>query len=466
MNGTGLLPYIKDERDLKLGGFFDQPFLADLPSEYVIEGWKIKDQKSSDFCSAFAFCGLSELQEGVELSPEFSFALSKLLSGDVDGWGQDLKSAASTLVKWGSLKKSDAPFSLETKDPQFLRRIENWGDTSKLLNNAITHSKEGYYKTSGRYLGFDNIRSWLWKFKDERRAVASGILWGWDTDNAVIETIPAQGDGHAVAYIGWSKHQVHPDGKINPQKPFPDGKTRMILANSWGTSVGDNGFFYIDPEVINHFVDIYGGLMFKDITPERARFLQKNGLKQDGAKIKELLKPLWNKVYLLLAELIAELYTTKYPTENPTEIIVEPDIPVKTASQYLLEAAIACEGRDMAKTQDVFGCAESLNAVHKLAFGAEIGGTTSTYRLFQALRMDKTFQKVTNPLPGDIIICVTSQGNGTIPNGHTGIVGEESAIWSSNAKTFKWDKHFTLFSWKLYYEKKGGYPTHLFRKVV
>jgi len=461
-NKNFLLPWPKDERDLKLSGIFDQPFLSELPEEFVLDGWGIYNQKDSDFCSRYALGLLEQIMEGIVPDKALSFALSKLLSGGVEEFGQDLKSAATVDVKYGVVPEKELPYSLENKPHDFLRRIENWGDISNYLNTAAQYQKASYVSTHGRFKPFDNFRTWIWKFRDEKRAITTGVVWGWDNQNPLIDTIPQNGSGHAVPIVGWTKHYLT-NGKIDPSRPFPDGKTRLVVPNSWGEYVGDNGVFYFGEEPINHFVDIYGGLMFKDITPERARFLQENGLKQDGAKLWELIVPLWKRVYSLLAELAAELFITKY--NEPIEPKVEP---VKTPSQLLLEKALECEGKDMAKTQNALGCAEALNAVHKLAFGTEIGGTTSTYRLYQAIRIDPTFQKVTEPMPGDIIISPTGYQakGGTILNGHCGIVCEEDAIISNNSKTFKWDKNFTLFSWKLFYGKKGQFPIFFFRKVV
>lgn len=457
----GLLPHTKTPTDLKLGAVYDQPIIAELPQEYLIPGVRITDQRDSDFCSQFAFCGLSELQEGVELSPEYAFALSKLLSGDVEAWGQDLKTAAATHVKFGAPKKSAVKFSVENKDATFLRKIENYGDSSTLLADAQNQKKEGYYGTSGRYFGGYNIMSWMWKFKDEQRGVATGVLWGWDDKEPIVSTIPTEGEGHAIRVVGWGKHYIT-NGKIDPTRPFKDNKTRLYVPNSWGEGAGDKGWFYFDIDVIDHFVDIYGGLMLKDLAPERARYLAENGLSADTSSLLNTILLLWKRVYSLLPELVRAVFTTSYNSETTSEVpapIVP--VPTKTNREILFDAAKSCVGKDMAKTQGALGCAESVNAVHALAFGREIGGTTSTYRLYQAMKVDPTFSRVDSPLPGDIILSPT--GYGRLPNGHVGIVGED-IIFSNNSLNGMFEPNYTLFTWKLRFGK-AGFPILFYRKV-
>src|SRR3990167_3688947 len=168
----GLRPTHKDDRDYKLGALFQLPELSELPADFVLEGHTIKNQQDSDFCSGFAVTGMSELQEGVLLSPEYQFALSKTLSGDTEEWGQDARTAMKTAVKLGSLEKSKTSYSLESKDVSFLRDIKNWPN---YLEEAKRHQKSVYLKVEGKYDAFDDIRASIYKWRDEKRAVALGL---------------------------------------------------------------------------------------------------------------------------------------------------------------------------------------------------------------------------------------------------------------------------------------------------
>src|SRR3990167_314925 len=115
-----------DSRDFALVAIVRLPNLTDLPDRFMLEPISMKDQMDSDFCTAYASCLLSEMQEGVELSPEYSFALSKMLTGDPETWGQDIRAALKAHVKIGAIKQKDAPYSLKSKTVDFLRIFENW----------------------------------------------------------------------------------------------------------------------------------------------------------------------------------------------------------------------------------------------------------------------------------------------------------------------------------------------------
>ena len=116
---------------------------------------------------------------------------------------------------------------------------------------------------------------------------------------------------------------------------------------------------------------------------------------------------------------------------------------------------------------DELGCVESVNAIHKACFGFEIGGGVSTYRLYPILINSPLFVKVDSPLRGDIIISPTgySDGQGTIKNGHVGILSDNGLIMSNNSKTGLWDEHISLNLWRDRYVLQGHYPQAYFRRV-
>jgi len=152
------------------------------------------------------------------------------------------------------------------------------------------------------------------------------------------------------------------------------------------------------------------------------------------------------------------------PVTVPSTVPVPvPEPPRLTNREHLYQVAKGCLGRDMAKTQNELGCAEAVNAVHKLAFGRQIGGGASTALLYKALKAHPDFMAVTEPLPGDIIISPTGTSSKGAPNGHTGIVGK-THIMSNNSLTYKWDATHTPGQWAAYYGKKLGFPTFYFRR--
>lgn len=276
----GLKPTVPDERDFKLGSFVQLPSLSELPASFRFSPLSIKDQRQTDFCSAFMSAGMSELQEGVELSPEWLFAKSKELSGKPEEWGQDIRTALQTHTKHGAVPKAKAPYSVEKKDAEFLRYIKNW---PVLDTFAIPHFKKSYAKVTGPYDHFDNIRATIWKFRSERRAVGTGVIWGWPKDQRVINTIAKNGEGHALYINGWTDDD------------------HLEYVNSWGPKAGNKGSYYFHRDVVNFFVDIYGAYTFLDMDKETIKYMVRNGITDRDSRIVELMKV----TLTLLKELLA-----------------------------------------------------------------------------------------------------------------------------------------------------------------
>lgn len=142
---------------------------------------------------------------------------------------------------------------------------------------------------------------------------------------------------------------------------------------------------------------------------------------------------------------------------------------MKSNREILYDTAASFIGRDASPNDvapDELGCAESVQDVHKAAFGSYLGANiVSTASLYQTLCARHDFAKVLNPLPGDIIISPTGMGgkNGVL-NGHTGIIAKYG-ILSNDSRTGTWEENYTLDAWRRYYGVKGGYPLFYFRKL-
>lgn len=250
-NKGGLKPTPVDDRDFQLGAVVTLPKLEDLPTHFRLP-YTVKNQMSSDFCSAYMSCAMSEVQEGIELEPSYSFAKSKELSGDVDSWGQDLRYALKCHLE-GALASEDSPYNLSNQTPNFLRNIANW-KISKLLTSP--YRKKTFFKITGQYDHFDNIRASIHKFQSP---VGTGVDFSWPLTQIILDTI-GKGFGHAMPIIGW--------------KP-----NHLIYGNSYGIEAGDNGVHYVSREVVNHFVEKYNAYMFTDISPDDAKYALETGTK-------------------------------------------------------------------------------------------------------------------------------------------------------------------------------------------
>lgn len=157
----------------------------------------------------------------------------------------------------------------------------------------------------------------------------------------------------------------------------------------------------------------------------------------------------------------------------PPEIKINvPDIKIEQIKplprEILYEGAKMWLGKDITpedSTPDEYDCAETVNQIHRVIFGDEIGGTVSTDNMYHCLLQRKDFIQIEFPLQGDIIISPTGHGNGRLKNGHVGIVGENGYILSNNSSTGKLEEYYTLSTWKDRYVTLGGFPMKFFRKV-
>lgn len=243
----GVKPNPKDRRDFKVGKSYELPDIASLPDEFKIEPlFGIKDQANSDFCSAFAACYMSEVQEEVELNPEWHFMVSKVLSGDPEEWGQWPRYAMKVSVKKGDIKDSISPYDVKEDDYNKIRYEKEWPD---LYDKAEKHKKQSYFEVDGPYDHFDNIRATIHKFKSP---VSFNLDFGYDLSEKFFDE-PKGGSGHMMTIVGWT----------------PD---YAIALNQYGEDAGDEGYHYISREVINKNVEKYGGVyILIDRDPEEVK---------------------------------------------------------------------------------------------------------------------------------------------------------------------------------------------------
>lgn len=137
------------------------------------------------------------------------------------------------------------------------------------------------------------------------------------------------------------------------------------------------------------------------------------------------------------------------------------------ARSMVYDAAISCLGTDASPNDiapDEYGCAETVSDV-LIKSGVDMPVFVSTYQLYQFLSSSPTFIAMDQYLPGDVIISPTGMGNGTLPNGHTGIVGNMDVIMSNDSSTGLFNQNYSIESWKNRYQKMGGYPVFFFGRL-
>lgn len=121
----------------------------------------------------------------------------------------------------------------------------------------------------------------------------------------------------------------------------------------------------------------------------------------------------------------------------------------------------------------VVACAESVSTilVH-LGFLLEI--ITGTWTLEMALKSAPEWVEVKVPIRGDILLYATGEGglNG-VTAGHVMIIGDDvpgvpgdKYAMSNNSLNGIFDNHLTLASARARYRDLGGYPEHIFRRII
>lgn len=139
------------------------------------------------------------------------------------------------------------------------------------------------------------------------------------------------------------------------------------------------------------------------------------------------------------------------------------------AGERLYERALKYVGVDASPLDaatDAYGCAESLSTILH-ADDPTFGVVTGTYTLMEALEKSLKFVRVQVPRRGDIFMYATGTGgNPSVPNGHTGVVGENGRTYSNNSNSGQWDDHLTLAALRRYLRDYGQYPEKLYRKII
>ena len=257
INKTGLLETKPDGRDFKLGKIIKWIDLKDLPENFELEPISIKNQGDTDFCTAFATCGMSEIQEEVELNPYWSFAAGKEISGNPEKWGQDIRTALKAhLEPYGAVEEKEIDYWRKNDfkgETNILRYIENY--PKEMLEKAKEHRKQSFFKVEGyprEWTPSDAIRSAMYLFRDKKRAVGIGVKWNYKLSDTFITEPSDDGFGHMMYIRGWKKHM-------------------FIVQNSYGKEAGENGTHYFSEEVINKTVKKYGAYLFVDEDPEEMK---------------------------------------------------------------------------------------------------------------------------------------------------------------------------------------------------
>lgn len=272
--GGGLRELPLDERDFSFGAVFGSVPLSELPHEFMVSSpLEIKDQGTTDMCTAFAAAAVSEDQELIVLGPEYLFAKTKQLIGEWTEWGASLRDVCKAITKFGCLPDAANSYKLGKYSRDFIADWGNW--PSHLDRVANQFRKLSYFKVDGPYDIFDNIRAALWMNRNERQSILVGCIWEAEWTSAPEGVIPNEPGkelfGHAFKVFGWKTVTVY-QSSDNSNYESKGDVIYLIAQLSNGRDVGSEGLFYFPLEVVNRKFK-HGLYMFKDMDAETAKIL-------------------------------------------------------------------------------------------------------------------------------------------------------------------------------------------------
>ena len=255
MNLKGLNPTPLEKQKFSFGATFGYIPPEQLPSEYDVgEPLEIKNQNipvNSFVCVAEAGVSVSEDQEGVALEPAYRIKnITEILgSSDWINGGTDLATGAEAALE-GDLERTESPFSVEKNGVEFCADPANWAKTYDEL--ALKHAKKNWFwvGTSGGSM-FDRIRGAMYRFKDEKRSIQTGLMWHDNFLTTYIDAIGNPTGGHSIKIKGWKGDY-------------------LTIQNSVGEGVGEKGIQYFHKDIVNKLFT-YGAIMFLDMPPYQTK---------------------------------------------------------------------------------------------------------------------------------------------------------------------------------------------------
>jgi hypothetical protein len=131
----------------------------------------------------------------------------------------------------------------------------------------------------------------------------------------------------------------------------------------------------------------------------------------------------------------------------------------------LLDVCKAHIGKDASpsdKAPDELGCAETVTEILKKVY-PETPIITGTWTLWAYFSKSALWFPMLEPEPGCVVISPSGKGNGKFP-GHAGFIMDDGTIASNDSYTGKFERNYTLDTWKERYQKKGGFPVYFYKR--
>lgn len=256
---SGLQPLTPDKRDrrYRFARHFGAAKLSGLPDFYTCDaGLLMQDQNAMGLptgCTAVTQTDLATDQDGVEYTPEYTFAQTLRLMGVPANWGgADLRKSLKSVIAYGLLERW---ISNVTAQEIGQEGAANWRIWLPYEEKAIPNAKSAYMDAKGgTYDAFDNIRSTLWLNREKRMGVSIGTPWypQWSQagTNGIVPNV-VDINLHSASTLGWHNWAIKGWKTING--------TPYLIAKVWAPKhVGDRGWLYFDRDTINRVLAVEG----------------------------------------------------------------------------------------------------------------------------------------------------------------------------------------------------------------
>jgi len=217
---------------------FDVELLADLPSSYDLRDLglvtSVKDQSTTGSCWTFAMLAAVESYllkyEGVEY--DFSENNFQNSMGIYGGNGTDIEEGGNFvmgtayLVRWGGpVNETDDPFSTYYTSPKTNLTL------AKHVQDIL------YVPLRLNYTDNDQIKYALMKYGALYASIYAGDNFKYYS--SIFNNVSTLAN-HAITIVGWDDNY-----SASNFQTTPPGDGAFIIKNSWGTSYGDEGYWYI-----------------------------------------------------------------------------------------------------------------------------------------------------------------------------------------------------------------------------
>lgn len=280
---SGTKPATLDPRDYSFHRTFGTANPLSLPTEYCVDArLTMPDQvaEGNPFsCTAYTTCDLATDQDGKQYAPEYTYMKTLFMQGlPPTTNGSDIRPALRSATVYGLLPKQYMPAEVLGKGEDFTAAQGNWPTAVDQVAGKLENSQGQYFNVwdDGGLDWFQGFQSALWLNRHDKRGISVGTPWfrEWQKENVAPSGIltesfvysgrPETVGWHNWACKGWARHNTKGE-LINP-----DTGELYLMVKAWmGSSVGDNGWVYMDRPTVNRVMEIAGSVAYTQANADK-----------------------------------------------------------------------------------------------------------------------------------------------------------------------------------------------------